>query len=146
MGVVTTSELFTQAPDPRDSVGRAHLMPTILIIDDEYLIADILSFALEDEGFQTVVAGSGHKALDILDRERPDLIITDFMMPGMTGLELAESIRARKMHTSTPIMLMSGAQAYMGAERPDLFDEVIEKPFDIDQVIDKIHALFKARL
>ncbi len=146
MGVVTTSELFTQAPDPRDSVGRAHLMPTILIIDDEYLIADILSFALEDEGFQTVVAGSGHKALDILDRERPDLIITDFMMPGMTGLELAESIKARAMHALTPIMLMSGAQAYMGAERPDLFDEVIEKPFDIDQVIDKIHALFKARL
>jgi two-component system response regulator VicR len=146
VGVVTTSELFTQAPDPRDSVGRAHLMPTILIIDDEYLIADILSFALEDEGFQTVVAGSGHKALDILDRERPDLIITDFMMPGMTGLELAESIKARAMHALTPIMLMSGAQAYMGAERPDLFDEVIEKPFDIDQVIDKIHALFKARL
>ncbi len=146
MGVVTSSELFTQAPDPRDSVGRAHLMPTILIIDDEYLIADILSFALEDEGFQTVVAGSGHKALDILDRERPDLIITDFMMPGMTGLELAESIKARAMHALTPIMLMSGAQAYMGAERPDLFDEVIEKPFDIDQVIDKIHALFKARL
>ena len=121
-------------------------MNTILIVDDEYLIADILSFALEDEGFQTVVAGSGHKALDILDRERPDLIITDFMMPGMTGLELAESIKARAMHALTPIMLMSGAQAYMGAERPDLFDEVIEKPFDIDQVIDKIHALFKARL
>ena len=120
-------------------------MPTILIIDDEYLIADILSFALEDEGFQTVVAGSGRKALEILDRERPDLIITDFMMPGMTGLELAETIKSRDVHRSTPIMLMSGAQAYMGAERPDLFAEVIEKPFDIDQLIGKIHALFQAR-
>lgn len=120
-------------------------MPTILIIDDEYLIADILSFALEDEGYQTVVAGSGSKALDILDRERPDLIITDFMMPGMTGLELAEAIRSRSVHKSTPIMLMSGAQAYMGAERPDLFDEVIDKPFDIDQVLGKIHALFLTR-
>ncbi|TDV50151.1 response regulator receiver domain-containing protein [Pseudomonas graminis] len=120
-------------------------MPTILIIDDEYLIADILSFALEDEGFQTVVAGSGRKALEILDRERPDLIITDFMMPGMTGLELAETVKSREVHMSTPIMLMSGAQAYMGEERPDLFDEVIEKPFDIDNVIDKIRALFQAR-
>ncbi|MBD8597717.1 response regulator [Pseudomonas sp. W2Oct36] len=121
-------------------------MPTILIIDDEYLIADILSFALEDEGFHTVVAGSGSKALAILDRERPDLIITDFMMPGMTGLELAQTIKSRQVHMATPIMLMSGAQAYMGTERPDLFDEVIEKPFDIDQVIGKIHALFQARL
>lgn len=143
-----TIELPDQVPDPRDIVGppgNGPLMPTILIIDDEYLIADILSFALEDEGFQTVVAGSGRKALEILDRECPDLIITDFMMPGMTGLELAETIKSRDVHTSTPIMLMSGAQAYMGAERPDLFDEVIEKPFDIDQVIGKIHALFQAR-
>lgn len=52
-------------------------MTTILIVDDEYLIADILSFALEDEGYMTVTAGSGKKALEILDRERPDLIITD---------------------------------------------------------------------
>ena len=145
MEVARASELPDQPADLRDIVGSAPLMPTILIIDDEYLIADILSFALEDEGFQTVVAGSGRKALEILDRERPDLIITDFMMPGMTGLELAETVKSREVHMSTPIMLMSGAQAYMGAERPDLFDEVIEKPFDIDDVIDKIRALFQAR-
>lgn len=120
-------------------------MATILIVDDEYLIADILGFALEDEGFMTVVAGSGHKALEILDRERPDMIITDFMMPGMTGLELAETVKARKVYAQTPIILMSGAQAYLGAERPDLFAEIIEKPFDIGHVIEKIHALFDAR-
>lgn len=120
-------------------------MTTILIIDDEYLISDILSFALEDEGFHTVVAGSGAKALDLLERDRPDLIITDFMMPGMTGLELAETVKSLAAHRSTPIMLMSGAQAYMGTERPDLFAVVIEKPFDIDQVIEKIHALFGPR-
>ena len=137
--------MLDQAADPREIVGSAPLMPTILIIDDEYLIADILSFALEEEGFQTVVAESGSKALEILDRERPDLIITDFMMPGMTGLELAELIKGHHLHRLTPIMLMSGAQAYMGAERPDLFDEVVEKPFDIDQVIGKIQALFLAR-
>jgi CheY-like chemotaxis protein len=117
-------------------------MATILIIDDEYLIADILSFALEDEGFQTRVAGSGHKALEMIERERPDLIITDYMMPGMTGLELAETLKARNGYDATPIMLMSGAQAYMGAQRPDLFVAVVEKPFDIGQMIEKIHTLF----
>jgi two-component system response regulator VicR len=133
------------SPDGRGIVGRASLMATILIVDDEYLIADILGFALEDEGFMTVVAGSGHKALEILDRERPDMIITDFMMPGMTGLELAETVKARDVYAQTPIILMSGAQAYLGAERPDLFAEIIEKPFDIGHVIEKIHALFDAR-
>ncbi|WP_062382166.1 response regulator [Pseudomonas abietaniphila] len=116
-------------------------MTTILIVDDEYLIADILSFALEDEGYMTVTAGSGKKALEILDRERPDLIITDFMMPGMTGIEFADAVRSKEFHASTPIMLMSGAQAYLGVARPDLFIEVLDKPFDIDTVVEKIKAL-----
>jgi len=116
-------------------------MNTILVVDDEYLIADILCFALEDEGFMAVSAGSGKKALEILDRERPDLIITDFMMPGMTGIEFADAVRGRAAHQSTPIMLMSGAQAYLGMARPDLFVDVFDKPFDIDKVVDKVKAL-----
>jgi len=60
-------------------------MATILVVDDEYLIADILAYALEDEGFMVVTAGNGKKALEVLERERPSLIITDFMMPVMDG-------------------------------------------------------------
>ncbi|KFE52130.1 response regulator [Pseudomonas syringae] len=116
-------------------------MTTVLIIDDEYLIADILSFALEDEGFLTVTAGSALRALDILDRERPDLIITDFMMPGMTGIEFAEAVRAREVNNAIPIMLMSGAQAYLGIMRPDLFADVFQKPFDIETVVSKVRSL-----
>jgi two-component system response regulator VicR len=110
-------------------------MTTVLIIDDEYLIADILSYALEDEGYLTVKAGSGQKALDILDRERPELIITDYMMPGMNGIELAEAVRQRPGMEATPMMLMSGAQAHLGIARPDLFFTVFEKPFDIHEVV-----------
>ncbi|MEX3776489.1 response regulator [Pseudomonas sp. MYb118] len=118
-------------------------MTTILIVDDEYLIADILSFALEDEGFLTVTAGSALKALDILDRERPDLIITDFMMPGMTGLEFAESIKAKDQFSAIPIMLMSGAQAHLANERSDLFVSVFAKPFTIDAVIASVKAMLE---
>jgi len=118
-------------------------MKTVLILDDEYLIADILSFALEDEGFQTVTTSNGHKALEILERERPDLVITDFMMPGMTGLEFAEAVKARPAHKDTPLILMSGAQAHLGAARPDLFIDVFEKPFDIADVINKVKAVLR---
>jgi two-component system response regulator VicR len=94
------------------------VMTTILIVDDEYLIADILSFALEDEGYLTVTASSGQRALTILDREEPQLIITDYMMPGMNGIELAEAVRGREASGDMPIMLMSGAQGYLGKARP----------------------------
>ncbi|AKJ96713.1 MULTISPECIES: response regulator [Pseudomonas] len=116
-------------------------MKTILIIDDEYLIADILSFALEDEGFAAITAGSAVKALEILERERPDLIITDFMMPAMTGIEFAESVKNRAHLTAIPIILMSGAQAHLGLERADLFARVVAKPFEIDGIISIVKSL-----
>ncbi|MFJ3485516.1 response regulator [Pseudomonas sp. NPDC090202] len=116
-------------------------MTTILIVDDEYLIADILSFALEDEGYLTVTAGSGRRALDILKRETPQLIITDYMMPGMNGIELAEAIRGQNALAQVPILLMSGAQAHLGLARPDLFVEVFDKPFDIQAVLTSVKSL-----
>jgi len=116
-------------------------MTTILIVDDEYLIADILGFALEDEGYMTVTASNGKKGLEVLARERPELVITDFMMPGMDGLEFAEAIREREDSKSLPILLMSGAQAARGRERPDLFKAVFDKPFAIDEVVAKIKEL-----
>lgn len=119
-------------------------MTTILIVDDEYLIADILSFALEDEGYLTVTAGSGQRALSILERESPQLIITDYMMPGMNGIELAEAVRAHDKLGKIPLLLMSGAQAHLGVARPDLFTCVFDKPFDIDIVLAKVKSLLKA--
>lgn len=116
-------------------------MTTILIVDDEYLVADILSFALEDEGYLTVTAGSGQKALSILDREKPQLIITDYMMPGMNGIELAEAVRAHKTLGQLPMILMSGAQAHLGVARPDLFVDVFDKPFEIQAVMARVKSL-----
>lgn len=116
-------------------------MPTILVVDDEYLIADILSFALEDEGFMVVNASNGRKGLDVLDRERPELIITDFMMPVMDGLEFAEAVRALPSVSHLPIILMSGAQAHIGMQRPDLFNSVFTKPFNVDLLIAEVKKL-----
>jgi two-component system response regulator VicR len=119
-------------------------MSTILVVDDEYLIADILSFALEDEGFMVVTASNGRKGLEILDRERPALIITDFMMPVMDGLEFATAVRALPSVGQLPIILMSGAQAHIGMQRSDLFDAVLAKPFDIDLIIAEVKKLLAA--
>ena len=116
-------------------------MTTILIVDDEYLIADILGYAMEDEGYMVVKASNGRKGLEVLDRERPELVITDFMMPVMDGLEFARAIRARPASADLPIILMSGAQGSVGRASPDLFAAVFDKPFDINQVIAQVREL-----
>jgi len=116
-------------------------MTTILIVDDEYLIADILGYAMEDEGYMVVKASNGRRGLEVLDRERPELVITDFMMPVMDGLEFARAIRARSGSADLPIILMSGAQGSIGRASPELFAAVFDKPFDINLVIAKVKEL-----
>jgi len=88
-----------------------------------------------------VTASNGRKGLDVLERERPALIITDFMMPVMDGLEFATAVRALPSTNHLPIILMSGAQAHIGMQRSDLFDSVLPKPFDIDLMITEVRKL-----
>ncbi|QHG65947.1 response regulator [Pseudomonas putida] len=114
-------------------------MNTILIVDDEYLIADILGFALEDEGFLVEKASNGRKALEALKEKRVELVITDYMMPVLNGEELVRAIRDELELPDLPVILMSGAQAGQG--RPEQFAAVFEKPFDMDEMIAKVREL-----
>jgi CheY-like chemotaxis protein len=116
-------------------------MTTILVIDDEFLIADVLTFALEDEGFMVVKASNGQKGLDVFQRDRPALVITDFMMPAMNGLEFAKAIRQRPDGATLPIILMSGAQAEIARQNGHLFSAVFDKPFRVADVVDTVVAL-----
>lgn len=114
-------------------------MNTILIVDDEYLIADILGFALEDEGFLVEKASNGLKALEALKEKRVQLVITDYMMPLLDGKELVRSMREDPDLSDLPVILMSGAQANQGD--PKLFAAVFDKPFDMDGMIAKVREL-----
>lgn len=117
------------------------LMNTILIVDDEYLIADILGFALEDEGFLVEKASNGCKALEALKEKRVQLVITDYMMPLLNGEELARAIREDPALSELPVILMSGAQASQGC--PALFAAIFDKPFDMDEMIATVHQLLR---
>jgi DNA-binding response OmpR family regulator len=113
-------------------------MTTILVVDDEFLIADVLAFALEDEGYMVVRASNGRKGLDVFQRDRPTLVITDFMMPVMNGLELAQAIRERADGNSPPIILMSGAQAEIARQNGELFAAVFDKPFRVSEIVQAV--------
>jgi CheY-like chemotaxis protein len=65
----------------------------------------------------------------VIRARRPALLVTDFMMPLMTGLELAEAIRADQDIAAIPIILVSGAQASIAREHSDLFSEILDKPY-----------------
>ncbi|MEE1922710.1 response regulator [Pseudomonas sp. 148P] len=116
-------------------------MSTVLVVDDEYVISDILAFALEDAGYQVEKAGNGEKALEVLNKTRVELLITDYMMPTMNGEELARTLREDPQFKTLPIILMSGAQGSIGRQNPGLFDEVLDKPFDPETLIAMVRRL-----
>lgn len=116
-------------------------MTTILVVDDEFLIADVLAFALEDEGYMVVRASNGRKGLDVFQRDRPALVITDFMMPVMNGLEFARAIRERADGATLPIILMSGAQAEIARQNGELFAAVFDKPFRVAEIVQAVTDL-----
>ncbi len=113
-----------------------HKMATILVVDDEAPVVDLLTDMLEDEGYTVISAYNGRIALEIVERQSPDLVISDVMMPFVDGIQLC--IRLRKEHDahSLPIILMSAALP------PDLStcgaNAFLGKPFDINRFDDLI--------
>jgi CheY-like chemotaxis protein len=83
--------------------------PTVLVVDDEHIIADTLSIILSRSGFSTLTAYDGLAGLEIARSSMPDLIISDVVMPGMTGVELA--ITVTQTIPSCKILLFSGQAA-----------------------------------
>jgi CheY-like chemotaxis protein len=116
-------------------------MPLIVIAEDEFLIADVLAIMLEDAGYEVASASHGKAALALVRKKRPSLVITDFMMPLMTGLELAQAMRADGELSHIPVILVSGAQGSIGRAHPDVFDAVLDKPYNEKKLLDAVSNL-----
>lgn len=104
-------------------------MALIVIAEDEFLIQDVLAMMLEDAGYEVEAASHGAAAFELVKKHKPALVVTDFMMPLMTGLELARAMRADLELNAIPIILTSGAQGSIGRAQPEMFDAVLDKPY-----------------
>lgn len=103
-------------------------MATVLIVEDEWAIADWLQSLLGDEGHDVLVAGNGRRALELLATHTPDLILTDFMMPIMDGAAMLNALR-RDGRADIPVIVMSSLPENTVKERLDGHRAFIRKPF-----------------
>lgn len=121
-------------------------MTKILVVDDEFLIAEMIACLLEDEGYEVAQAPHGRQAPAMIKAERPALMITDFMMPLMTGLELTQALKSSVQYRDLPIILMSGAQGAIARERQELFEAVFDKTVRNGSLVAKVRELIGAAL
>jgi DNA-binding NtrC family response regulator len=109
--------------------------PKILLVDDEPGLRMMLAANLELEGFQVVEADSGESALEMAPRERPDVVLTDIRMPGISGVELFR--RLRELGLKMPVVLMTAfalEDLVQGALEDGAFT-VLPKPFDVGHAL-----------
>ncbi|MGA9532786.1 MAG: response regulator transcription factor [Anaerolineales bacterium] len=117
---------------------------TILVVDDEETIREVLRRYLEREGFRVIEAADGESALTAIDSDEPDLIVLDLMLPGVDGLEIARSLRR---HRPIPIvMLTARGELSDRIEGLELgADDYIVKPFSPREVTLRVNAVLRRR-
>lgn len=122
-------------------------MKKIVVIEDDKIIVNILSFLLKKEGFETYIAKDGIEGIAKISEIQPDLIITDIMMPFKSGLEI--TLFAKTNYQTTPIIMISslGKEDQKVTEVTNLgVDAFIAKPFDAVALVNKVKQLLQPNL
>lgn len=114
--------------------------PHVLLVEDEPGTLTTVALLLEMSGFRVTQASNGERALQQLARERPDIVLTDFMMPHVNGLELIKAMRAQPALAAVPVILTSAALP-ADIEPSKVAQGFITKPYRIEAVIELIESI-----
>jgi DNA-binding response OmpR family regulator len=118
-------------------------LQSILIIDDDDRLRDTLSILLEQEGFRVLQAADGRRGLEQAFTQKPDLIVADLRLPGISGMEICKQIRAA--HTTTPVIVLSA----VGEEVDKVLlleigaDDYVVKPFGTRELLARVRAVLR---
>jgi DNA-binding response OmpR family regulator len=114
-----------------------------MVVDDESSVRTMLRMALSDEGFRVVEASSGDEAIELLEQVRPDLIVLDLLMPGLTGLETCRRIREQ---SSVPITMLTALDRVEEIEisLEAGADDYCTKPMELSELIARLQARLRS--
>jgi CheY-like chemotaxis protein len=122
-------------------------MQKVLVVDDSLSVRKVVEKALEGRGLQVLAAASGAEAIQMIDRDRPDVVICDVILPDKDGYQVCQYVREHPAIGATPVLLISGidngtVQARAAEVRSDA---VMFKPFGVDDLVRKIDTLLAKR-
>jgi CheY-like chemotaxis protein len=118
-------------------------MARILLVEDEIVIAMGTTMALEDDGHEVTLAADGRAGLEAVIASQPDLVVTDYMMPRMSGLEMSAALRENGYRS--PILLLTGvARENLPEDLVAHVDAYRQKPIDDDDLVRAVRALLAA--
>ncbi len=113
---------------------------TVMIIDDSIVIRKMIEIALEDEDYNIITAISGKEGLETIEKEKPNLVILDMMLPDMSGIEVLKTIKTEK---NLPVIMLSGKDSpqLIESAREVGVDDFLPKPFRDEELVEKVKTL-----
>jgi CheY-like chemotaxis protein len=119
------------------SIGR------VLVVEDSVTVAAVVKFSLELEGFEVLMAQDGVLGLEMALRERPDVIVTDVMMPGMDGVAMVSALRADARTSTVRILMLTSESSVEGVKRALAAgaDDYLLKPVETQRLAARVKAL-----
>ena len=115
----------------------------VLVVDDEIHIVHVVAIKLRNNGFQVITAANGAEALERVCEEKPDIIVTDFQMPVMTGLELVEKLRDDEQTRDIPVIMLTARGFAVADERKEdlQISQFLRKPFSPKELLRSIEDI-----
>lgn len=126
-------------------VNKVSLKAKLLLVEDEASQQVILDYNLKSAGYETVQACDGYQALQLIDEELPDLILLDWMLPGVSGIEICRQLKARKDTREIPIIMLSARSEEVDKVRglETGADDYMQKPYGIQELLARIKLQLK---
>jgi CheY-like chemotaxis protein len=115
---------------------------TVLVVDDEFGTVEVLVAALEDEGYRVLTAANGRRALERIGENKPDLIVSDFMMPLMDGAALVRALHSDPEYRDIPVIMMSAAPEAALRRHMGGYEAFLRKPFRVPALLELIGTIF----
>ena len=121
------------------------MTPNILVVEDEDSLATLLQYNLEKEGYQVSLAGDGEEAMLLVDERLPDLIVLDWMLPKISGIEVCRRLRQRAETRNAPIIMLTarGEESDRIRGLDTGADDYVVKPFSMTELTARIRAVLR---
>ncbi len=116
--------------------------PVVLLVEDEPAQREVLSYNLESEGFRVVQAGNGDEALMLVEEAGPDVIVLDWMLPSVSGIEVCRQLKSRPSTRSVPIIMLSARSEEVDRVRglETGADDYVVKPYSVVELMARVRS------